>query len=244
MLGLRDTDADWRHLGQSQPYWGVLASPDFRTEAITPEGVKAFYATGKAFIDEVARWLREATGSDPSGRALDFGCGVGRLSEAMTAYASQVTGLDVSPGMLEIARRRSSRVAYVSEMPAGPFDWINSFIVFQHIEPPRGLEILRQLLQRLAPGGAISLHFSVWRIAELEHPVFTGWRAKAEQLKYRLWIKSQPAGHVHMYDYDLSLVMRAMNEAGIGEMKLVSTDHGGHRGVIVLGRKTDSTSLP
>ena len=41
-----------------------------------------------------------------------------------------------------------------------------------------------------------------------------------------------------MYDYDLSRVLRLANQAGIQEMSLVSTDHDGHHGVIILGRKT------
>ncbi len=238
LTGVRDTDADWRELGQSEPYWGVLSHPDFRSEAITPERIEAFYATGRPYIDEVARWLREATGAPPSGRALDFGCGVGRLTEAMTAYAGDVTGLDVSPGMLELARQRGSRVTYVGEMPDGPFDWINSFIVFQHIDPERGLEILKDLLARLAPGGAISLQFTTWRDARHDHPTFTGWRARSQARQYQAWLKSLPAGHILMYDYDLNQLVRLMNLAGIEEMKLVSTDHDGHHGVIILGRKT------
>jgi SAM-dependent methyltransferase len=238
LAGVRDTDADWREVGQSQPYWGVLSHPDFRAEAITPERVEAFYSTGRPYIDNVARWLKDATGASPSGRALDFGCGVGRLSEAMCAYAADVTGLDVSPGMLELARARSSKVTYVGEMPDGPFDWINSFIVFQHIAPVQGLEILKDLLARLAPGGAVSLQFATWREARHEHPTFTGWRARSQARKYRQWLKSLPAGQILMYDYDLNPLVRLISLAGIEEMKLVSTDHDGHHGVIILGRKT------
>jgi SAM-dependent methyltransferase len=241
LLGLRDTDADWRELGQSQPYWGVLSHPDFRSEAITPEGIETFYASGRDYIAEIVQNLERATGAAPSGRALDFGCGVGRLAEAMADYA-QVTGLDISPGMLALARKRSGKPTYVGEMPDGPFDWINSFIVFQHIEPPRGLEILEQLMARLATGGAVSLQFTIWREPNLEPPVFTGWKAKAQALRYRLWLKSLPAGHIHMYDYDLSQIVRVLNRGGVQDMRLVSTDHAGHHGVIILGRKTAQPS--
>jgi len=40
-----------------------------------------------------------------------------------------------------------------------------------------------------------------------------------------------------MYDYDLSQVVERLNRAGIGELALVPTDHGGHHGVILLGTK-------
>jgi SAM-dependent methyltransferase len=237
---VRDTDADWRELGQTNPYWAVLSHPDFLAENITPEGVDRFYASGAPFIDEIAAGLEKATGAKPSGRALDFGCGVGRLAEAMTRYADPVTGVDISPGMLELARARGSKVTYLDHVPAGPFDWINSFIVFQHIPPERGEQIIADLLGKLAPGGAISLQLTAWRDRNREWPKdeettprgFFRKKIKGDRLL------SLPVGHIHMYDYDLSRVLRLANQAGLEEMSLVSTNHDGHHGVIILGRKT------
>src|SRR5258708_34994229 len=111
----RNTDADWRELGRSQPYWGVISHPDFRTENLTPERLEHFYASGAFHIDPIAEALGRLTGFSPSGRALDFGCGVGRLAEAMTVHAREVTGLDISPGMLAIARARPSKVIYTDQ---------------------------------------------------------------------------------------------------------------------------------
>jgi len=166
-VAIRDTDADWRQLGATQPYWGVLTHPDYRTENLTAGNLEAFYATGVDYIQGIAGKLEQATGARPAGRALDFGCGAGRLAEAMTAYAPEVVGYDISPGMLEKARARGGRAAYVDVLPAGPFDWINSFIVFQHIPPERGLGLMAELLDRLAPGGLVSLQVTIWRDAHL-----------------------------------------------------------------------------
>jgi SAM-dependent methyltransferase len=243
---VRDTDADWRALGDSQPYWGVLSHPDFLTENITPDRIEAFYATGKPYIADIARRLEAATGAAPSGRALDFGCGVGRLAEAMQAYASRVTGVDISPGMLELARGRGTNVEYLDHIPAGPFDWINSFIVFQHIPPERGEQIIEELVGKLADGGMVSLQLTVWRDKNREWP-----KEEAEETVrgfFRKKVKgdrlmSLPVGHIHMYDYDLSRVVRLLNLAGIEEMRLIHTNHDGHHGAIILGRKTAPASV-
>jgi len=234
----RDTDADWRKLGETNPYWGVITHPDFLKENLTPEAVERFYESGRHYIDQIAADLAKLTGAPPSGRALDFGCGVGRLAEAMTAYAQRVTGLDISPGMLEVARSRGGRATYVGEMPDGPFDWINSFIVLQHIPPERGEAIIADLLARLAPGGVVSLQVTVWRDARHEPPPSTGLRRLVRAQRYRRWLRRLPVGHIHMFDYDLSRVVRLLNLAGIEDMRLISTDHDGHHGVIILGRKT------
>ncbi len=236
-LDLRDTDADWRELGKRQPYWGVISHPDFLTENITPEGVENFYLSGRQYIAQMVETLTKLTGQAPSGPALDFGCGVGRLAEAMAEYVP-TTGLDISPGMLELARKRGGKATYTDELPAGPFGWINSFIVFQHIPPERGLDILKDLLARLAPGGMTSLQLTAWRDARHERQIITGWRRFYAERRYRHWVKTLPAGQIWMYDYDLSKVLRLLNQAGIEEMQFVSTDHDGHHGVIIFGRKT------
>jgi SAM-dependent methyltransferase len=241
-LVVRDTDADWRELGKSNPYWGVISHPDFQAENITPERIEQFYASGPFHIDPIAKELETLTGAAPSGRALDFGCGVGRLAEAMLAYADEVTGVDISPGMLELARKRGSKVNYVGEVPAGPFDWINSFIVFQHIPPARGEAIIEDLLGKLAMGGMVSLQVTVWREKTHEWPQETGLKRLFQAQRQRRWARKLPLGQILMYDYDLSRIVRLLNRAGIEDMRLVSTDHGGHHGVIILGRKTAEPS--
>ena len=233
----RDTDADWRELGATQPYWGVLTHPDYRTENLTPANLEAFYASGGEYISDIVRRLKAATGKPAGGQALDFGCGAGRLTEAMTAYAHPVTGFDISPGMLAEARKRGGKAAYVDTMPDGPFDWINSFIVLQHIPPDRGLALIDDLLARLAPGGLISLHVTIWREAHLKEPSASGLKRLLRPLARRWRVAQLPKGTIRMYDYDLSQVVERLNRAGIGELTLVPTDHGGHHGVILLGMK-------
>jgi SAM-dependent methyltransferase len=234
----RDTDADWRELGRSEPYWAVLSHPDFKSENLTPAGIETFYSSGRDYIGDVVARLERATGARPSGgRALDFGCGVGRLAEAMTDYADTVVGLDVSPGMLELARQRGGKATYAETLPDGAFDWINSFIVLQHIEPVRGMAILQDLLARLTPGGFVSIQLTAWREPRHDFPLHTGWRSVFNARRRRKWVSSFGPGIILMYDYDLSAVVRLLNKAGVAEMSLVSTDHDGHHGVIILGRK-------
>ena len=108
---------------------------------------------------------------------------------------------------------------------------------FQHIPPQRGLPILADLMDRLAPGGQISLHLTVWREAHLAPPRPRGWRRAAEPLLRRRRLRRQKPGAIMMYDYDLSAVVAVLNRAGVQDLTLVATDHGGHHGVIMLGRK-------
>ena len=56
------------------------------------------------------------------------------------------------------------------------------------------------------------------------------------------WAARLPVGQILMYDYELSRILRLLNQAGIEEMRLVSTNHDGHHGVIIFGRKTAQPS--
>lgn len=174
----------------------------------------------------------------------DFGCGTGRLSEAMQAFADQVVGFDISPGMLSEARRLGrGNVVYCDEMPAGKFGWINSFIVSQHIPPQRGMAILETLLDRLEPGGLISLQFSIYRDPP-PAPIFPEFAALIRRSSFRrvwrlLFPPAPPIGSVLMYDYDLTRICAACHRRGIEELMLVHTNHGGVHDVEVYGRRND-----
>jgi hypothetical protein len=93
-------------------------------------------------------------------------------------------------------------------------------------------------MARLAVDGKISLQLTVWRDPALEMPAETGLRRLLRTPRMMRWVRRLPLGQILMYDYDLSAVLRILNEAGIENMRMVSTNHAGHHGVLVLGRKS------
>src|ERR1700722_825896 len=238
----RDTDADWQEIGRSQPFWGVFTHPEFRRENINAESLAALYATGVDFIASVIAEFERIAGAPFHARtALDFGCGTGRLTEAMIAYSDKAIGYDISPGMLQEARARcAGNATYTDQLPEGLFDWINSFIVFQHIPPERGFALVEQLLTRLAPGGFVSLHFTIYREVvplpspESKHrPARSGWRGLLRPF-FRASFPALPIGTVLMYDYDLNRLCEVFHRFGIEHMCLAHEDHGGHHGVKIF----------
>lgn len=70
----------WDLLGKKDPLWAVLALESKRGNRW---GVDEFFATGQDEIEEVTKYV-EALGVELDRRnALDFGCGVGRLTQAL-----------------------------------------------------------------------------------------------------------------------------------------------------------------
>jgi cyclopropane fatty-acyl-phospholipid synthase-like methyltransferase len=84
-----------------------------------------------------------------------------------------VIGVDISPAMLNESRKNCSLFGIsnaefvpsddcVSRVPFG-VQFVHSYLVLQHISVKRGLGIVRNLVERLAPGGACALHVTIDR---------------------------------------------------------------------------------
>jgi SAM-dependent methyltransferase len=246
-----DSNADWRQIGQEQPYYGVLSQEDFRPENLSPAALEAFFDSGTRYVTMVLDQCTRFFGPDwVPGRALDFGCGVGRLSLPLSRRFAQVTGLDVAPAMLSEAERLASlgNAANLRWLPADDrlsavegesFDFILSFIVFQHIPERRGQQIFARLLQHLAPGGIGVFHFKYAQVLPA-HPWSTflshrvpGGRALINGLR------GKPLGesHMQMNAYSLNRVLQTIQAAGFREIHTRLEDHGGHWGVELYLRR-------
>jgi len=104
--------------------------------------------------------LRIALGD---GSALDFGCGVGRLTQALARYFDQVHGVDISEAMLDLARELNQvgdRCHYhlnssddLTLFPSNSFDFVYSNITLQHMPPRYARKYIAEFLRVLKPGG-------------------------------------------------------------------------------------------
>ena len=74
---------DWEDLGQLDPLWAVLSTPTKRHGKWEEQ---EFYATGREFISGVLKKANQLGVPSATKRALDFGCGVGRLTIALTDF--------------------------------------------------------------------------------------------------------------------------------------------------------------
>ncbi len=229
-----DTDGDWRDIATSQPYFGVLTHDRFRTENLSDAVVEEFYASGRSDVATIIHRIEAMAGTFRPECALDFGCGVGRLTLAMAEYAGHVTGVDIAPGMIELAkeRQRQQRVENVQFLTGAfndPVDWVNSFIVLQHILPARGYRIIAGLLRQLRPGGAISLHLTTHRTREPFRRVFES------------SVLIPGKGVIGMYDYDLNRIAYLLARNGIESVRMDMTQHGKHSGVWITGIKRSAS---
>jgi SAM-dependent methyltransferase len=165
------TQAPVTSLEKLKNAWEGLASRDALSAILTDDSktggkwdVAEFMATGDAEIDTVISHL-SAIGHPPgfTGAALDFGCGVGRLTQALARRFASCCGVDISQQMIQQAEslNQHPHCRYMASSSARlPFDnasfsFIYSNIVLQHVPRPLARNYLREFVRVLAPAGVL-----------------------------------------------------------------------------------------
>jgi SAM-dependent methyltransferase len=247
------TDAEWQVWAENDPYFGVLTEERFRRAALNAAALEEFFATGRQHVAEVLAACRRHFGEFSTARALDFGCGVGRLLIPLAEVSEQAVGVDIASAMLEEAARNCARYGRrnvrfartLEELGAagrGGFTFIHSHIVLQHLEAQHGLDIIGALLGLLEPGGVAALQVTY---AHTKHRANLGVRPRVSRLLRFLGrplrrMRRQLAGRepqMLMNPYDLNRVLFLAQSCGVRHGGLRFTDHAGHWGVMFFLRR-------
>jgi SAM-dependent methyltransferase len=123
----------------------------------------------REFEVELKRFPRES--GPPARRALEIGCGPGRLMKPLSRYFAEIHGVDVSDEMIRLARERLRGIpnafpratdgASLGHFADESLDFVYSYAVFQHI-PSRAvvLQYMRETCRVLKPGGIFRGQFN------------------------------------------------------------------------------------
>lgn len=185
--------------------WDYAASTDALFNIVTLAGkadggwaIEDFYAHGRLEIDAAMKRLEtmDLKGKGQArGRALDFGCGAGRLTVSLARHFREVVGIDISKEMITLAREhcpKGLRCHYhhnsapnLKLFRAGSFDLIYSMIVFQHMPPDLQEGYVHEVVRVLRKTGAAMIEIpdgphmphhqrwlSMWGVS---HETVEGW---------------------------------------------------------------------
>lgn len=180
----------WDALGAQDPLYAVLSAPGKRGGAWDQA---EFFATGEAEIAGLLESLQRDGESFGRACALDFGCGVGRLSQPLAVRFERVIAVDVAPSMLAKAKALApeglpidwtlNEAADLKVVPSGTVDLLYSHIVLQHIPPGLALGYIREFVRVLSPGG-----LAVFQVPERsEDPV---WRVRLKRAVPKAWLRA------------------------------------------------------
>jgi SAM-dependent methyltransferase len=169
---LRPNPSDqWERLGRDDPYYGVYSVDEFRGRELDRGARERFFTSGRDYIDGLLADVQRLVdpGFTPD-RALEYGCGVGRLLIPLAQRSRELVGVDVSPSMLAEAAQNCeefgvSGVTLIGIEAMGhqkpDFNFVHSALVLQHVPTRDGERILLQLVQLLRPGGVAAIHVPI-----------------------------------------------------------------------------------
>lgn len=152
---------NWDKIGRVDPFWGILTMPDKKGQKWDQE---EFFATGIKEIKHVMEEIKSLGIKLDEDQALDFGCGVGRLTQALAKHFSVIYGVDISEAMIgqAIKYNRKPKCHFIvnnqdnlSLFEDRSFDFIYSNITLQHMPPALAKKYLKEFLRMIKPNGLI-----------------------------------------------------------------------------------------
>ncbi len=161
-MDIRELKDHWDDLSRRDPLWAILTEPGKQGNRWS---VEAFFETGRKEIDGLMAHVESLGIRLPKRKALDFGCGIGRLTQPLAHFFNEVWGVDIAAPMIELAKKHNQhgdRCHYVvndsndlKRFPANEFDLVYTNITLQHIEPRYAKDYIKEFLRVLLPQGLL-----------------------------------------------------------------------------------------
>lgn len=245
-----DPDSSWETLARRDAYFGVLAEDKYSADKLNANHRNDFFLSGRDHIDAVIGEIERRFGRIPRGSALDFGCGVGRLVIPLARAFDSVVGVDVSPSMIDEAKRNCEsaelgNVEFVLSQDdfaahEGGYDFVNTYIVLMHIPTNRGMKILGRLIDAVNDGGAAAIQLLFARETNLLVKAVAKIRRNFWPLHYAINILSGKEWNyplMQMNHYNMNRVLALLHKKGIRTLAVELSKRSTHQSATIMFKK-------
>ena len=159
---LRKLRRHWEQFGREDPFWAALTWKDKSDGRWSADD---FFQNGEVVVGNLLDRAAELGIEISRERALDFGCGPGRLTQALATRFETVDGVDIARSMIANARRfnrHGDRCRYhvnrrgdLRRFGDATFTFVCSLLVLQHMKPGIARGYVREFMRVLAPSGVL-----------------------------------------------------------------------------------------
>jgi SAM-dependent methyltransferase len=208
---------NWDAFGERDPFWAALTVGDRIGGAWN---VEDFFRTGDDEIDHVMTRVRAINTAGAYHRALDFGCGVGRLTQALARHYDEAVGVDIAPSMIQQANQynRRNNCKYYCNTAAdlgmfndGEFDLIYTRLVLQHMKPAYSKKYILEFIRILRTGGLLVFQLPSARrrgngalsslLRTMASESFIDWLFH-RRIRFQSWLRHKPVMEMYYISKD------------------------------------------
>jgi 2-polyprenyl-3-methyl-5-hydroxy-6-metoxy-1,4-benzoquinol methylase len=222
----------WEELAEIDPYWAILADPKYR---YGKWNIEDLFHSGEQQVLQTINWA-DMHGY-PAAReiALDFGCGVGRLTRALAGHFREVHGFDFSKIMVTRAKELNATYpnCHFDFVQNGPqdfhsnhYDFIYCVLVLQHLPARETIrDYLREFIRAIKANGLIIFqlphHITLVYRLQLQRRIYSILRRLGftpRFIHYRLGLA--PIGNIYVPEAE---IVRWLEELGTTVLDIVSS---------------------
>lgn len=204
---------------------------------------------GSAGLQPVFDAVLAAAAVQPGAEALDLGCGSGQLSVPLARLGAHVTGVDISPRMIEMVRTRaaeehlehlSARVSPIERLvlPPASLDLVVSNYAMHHLRDSDKQAVVRSAANWLRPGGRLVVGDMMFgrgmtkrdreiirskALTMLRRGPAGWWRLAKNAFRFGLRVREQPvAMHVWVNYFETAGLVDVSSQAVVAEAGIVA----------------------
>lgn len=239
----------WDEYGKDDAYYAVATIDKFKAENLNDENLNDFFGTGEEYVDEIWKTIEKNFITDFKPKtALDFGCGVGRLTIPLAEKCEKIIGVDISATMVQEAEKNAKirnlqNTEFIQDSEGfvnsvEKFDLVHSYIVIQHIVPKIGYQVFEELVNKVKEGGIGVLQLTFFNPGSLRSKIISKLYLKFPFLyQLRNKVKNQkPLKLLPIHEYDLNQIFYILQKKDCHRCHIRFTFHGLH-GILIFFQK-------
>ena len=210
----------WDQFGREDPFWAVLTNPD-KKDGRWSEA--EFFETGRHDIQAALQRITTLGIGLNFGKALDFGCGPGRLTQALAEHFQEVHGVDIAASMIAKAQQLDQHgercIYHLNDRPdlqlfeSDTFDLVYSWLVLQHMPKQLALGYIAEFARVTKPGGVM-----VFQIPDRRQQAQSGANVGQDNLPLEFWQAQEPL--MLMCETPYAEVVRVLEDGGARVMEV------------------------